>query len=65
MCSNRFFVQEAVYEQFVAALKVAMGAELRVGDGMHEGVTQGPLINEKAVQKVSISIRVHYAIQFV
>lgn len=32
-----------------------MQKSLRVGNGFEEGITQGPLINEKAVEKVSWS----------
>jgi succinate-semialdehyde dehydrogenase/glutarate-semialdehyde dehydrogenase len=51
VCTNRFYVQDGVYEEFVAkfAAKVA-GA--RVGNGFEEGVSQGPLIEEAALQKV-------------
>ena len=51
VCANRVLVQEGVYDAFAAKLKVAVEA-LRVGNGMEEGVTQGPLINADAVAKV-------------
>ncbi|OFA05786.1 NAD-dependent succinate-semialdehyde dehydrogenase [Duganella sp. HH101] len=51
VCANRLYVQDGVYEQFAAKL-VAAVARLKVGNGAEEGVTQGPLIDEKAVQKV-------------
>jgi succinate-semialdehyde dehydrogenase/glutarate-semialdehyde dehydrogenase len=51
VCSNRFFVHDAVYDQFVEKL-VAETEQLIVGDGMHDGVTIGPLINKKAVDDV-------------
>ena len=51
VCANRLYVQDGVYEQFAAKL-VAAVAKLKVGNGADEGVTQGPLIDEKAVQKV-------------
>ena len=34
-----------------------MDSQLKVGDGMAPGVTQGPLINSKAVDKVSLSTK--------
>ncbi|KAI6240535.1 Succinate-semialdehyde dehydrogenase, mitochondrial [Aphelenchoides fujianensis] len=49
--ANRYFVHEAVHDKFVAALGDAL-KKLRCGDGMTDGVTQGPLISEKAVGKV-------------
>ncbi|MBU6497269.1 MAG: NAD-dependent succinate-semialdehyde dehydrogenase [Rhodospirillales bacterium] len=51
VCANRILVQDSVYDAFAAKLKTAVEA-LRVGDGMEEGVTQGPLINAAAVAKV-------------
>jgi succinate-semialdehyde dehydrogenase/glutarate-semialdehyde dehydrogenase len=51
VCANRLLVQDGVYEAFAAKLKAAVEA-LKVGDGMEPGVTQGPLINAAAVQKV-------------
>lgn len=49
--SNRFYVHEGVVEIFVAKLKDEM-AKLKVGPGSDPGVTVGPLINERAVQRV-------------
>ena len=51
VCANRLLVQESVYDEFAARLKVAVGS-LRVGNGMDEGITQGPLINREALNKV-------------
>jgi len=51
VCANRIYVQDGVYEQFADKL-VAAVAKLKVGNGVEPGVTQGPLIDEKAVQKV-------------
>ncbi|HJV52851.1 MAG TPA: NAD-dependent succinate-semialdehyde dehydrogenase [Noviherbaspirillum sp.] len=51
VCSNRFLVQDGIYDTFAAKLGEALGA-LKVGNGMEAGVTQGPLINEAAVAKV-------------
>ncbi|KAM4688763.1 succinate-semialdehyde dehydrogenase, mitochondrial [Discoglossus pictus] len=57
VCSNRFLVQKGVYDEFVKKLSALMSKELRVGNGFEEGVTQGPLINEKAVHKVEQHVR--------
>lgn len=51
VCANRLLVQDGVFDAFAEKLKVAVEA-LRVGNGMDEGVTQGPLINADAVEKV-------------
>jgi succinate-semialdehyde dehydrogenase/glutarate-semialdehyde dehydrogenase len=51
VCANRLYVQDGVYEEFAQKLVAAVG-KLKVGNGAEAGVTQGPLIEEKAVQKV-------------
>ena len=51
VCANRIYVQAGVYDAFAAKLKVAV-EKLHVGDGLEDGVTTGPLITEKAVEKV-------------
>ena len=51
VCTNRILVHDSVYEPFVQKLELAV-RELRVGNGMDGGVTQGPLIDENAVRKV-------------
>jgi succinate-semialdehyde dehydrogenase/glutarate-semialdehyde dehydrogenase len=51
VCANRLLVQDGAYDAFVEKLIVAV-AKLKVGNGLEEGVTQGPLINADAVTKV-------------
>ena len=51
VCANRIYVQDAVHDDFVARF-VAAASRLRVGSGSEEGVEIGPLIEEKAVEKV-------------
>ncbi len=51
VCSNRIYVQDAVYEEFVRKF-AAKVATAKVGNGFDEGVNQGPLIEEAALQKV-------------
>ncbi|GAB3377196.1 aldehyde dehydrogenase family protein [Azotobacter armeniacus] len=51
VCANRLYVQDGVYDAFAEKLKVAV-ARLKVGNGLEEGVTIGPLIDDKAVGKV-------------
>ncbi|WP_404385240.1 NADP-dependent succinate-semialdehyde dehydrogenase [Caenispirillum salinarum] len=51
VCANRIMVQAGVYDKFAEKLAEAV-KNLKVGDGTQEGVTQGPLINEKAAVKV-------------
>ena len=51
VCANRIYVQDGVYDQFVEkfAAKVRL---LKVGNGFEDGVVQGPLIEDAAVEKV-------------
>ncbi len=51
VCTNRFIVQSGIHDRFVAKLVDAARA-LKVGNGLDEGVQQGPLIDDKAVAKV-------------
>ncbi|MCC7643238.1 MULTISPECIES: NADP-dependent succinate-semialdehyde dehydrogenase [unclassified Janthinobacterium] len=51
VCANRLYVQDSVYDAFADKL-VAAVAKLKVGNGIEAGVTQGPLIDAKAVAKV-------------
>uniref|UniRef100_A0A8C6BIS1 Succinate-semialdehyde dehydrogenase, mitochondrial n=1 Tax=Monodon monoceros TaxID=40151 RepID=A0A8C6BIS1_MONMO len=52
VCSNRFLVQRGIHDSFVKKFAEAMKTNLHVGNGFEEKTTQGPLINEKAVEKV-------------
>jgi succinate-semialdehyde dehydrogenase/glutarate-semialdehyde dehydrogenase len=51
VCANRLLVQSGVYDRFAAKLKEAVG-KLRVGDGLLGATDQGPLIDQKAVDKI-------------
>ncbi|XP_066329536.1 succinate-semialdehyde dehydrogenase, mitochondrial [Miscanthus floridulus] len=51
VCANRILVQEGIYEKFATAFIKAVQS-LKVGNGLEESTSQGPLINEAAVQKV-------------
>jgi succinate-semialdehyde dehydrogenase/glutarate-semialdehyde dehydrogenase len=55
VCTNRFLIQDGVYETFSAKL-VEKVKQLRVGNGMEPGVNQGPLIDGAAVEKVEAHI---------
>jgi succinate-semialdehyde dehydrogenase / glutarate-semialdehyde dehydrogenase len=56
VCSNRLYVQSDVYdafcEKFAAKVRTA-----KVGNGFDEGVNQGPLIEDAAVQKVENHVK--------
>jgi len=51
VCANRILVQDKVHDAFTEKL-AARVAKLKVGNGADDGVTQGPLINSRAVAKV-------------
>ncbi|XP_077384399.1 succinate-semialdehyde dehydrogenase, mitochondrial isoform X2 [Festucalex cinctus] len=52
VCSNRFLVQSSIYDSFMAKLGAAMDRELKMGHGSEPETTCGPLINDKAAEKV-------------
>ncbi|MFZ4289655.1 NAD-dependent succinate-semialdehyde dehydrogenase [Variovorax sp. HJSM1_2] len=51
VCANRLYVQEGVYDAFVTKFAAKVAA-LKVGNGFDEGVVQGPLIEDAALDKV-------------
>ncbi|MFU1798632.1 NAD-dependent succinate-semialdehyde dehydrogenase [Paenibacillus azoreducens] len=55
VCTNRVYVEESIAEEF-AKRAARRTAELKVGNGMEEGVDIGPLINARAVEKVQRQI---------
>ncbi|QEA38002.1 NAD-dependent succinate-semialdehyde dehydrogenase [Pistricoccus aurantiacus] len=55
VCTNRFLVQDGIHDTFLEKL-AARVKELKVGSGLEEGVVQGPLINQAAVEKVQTHI---------
>ncbi|WP_048601767.1 NAD-dependent succinate-semialdehyde dehydrogenase [Rubeoparvulum massiliense] len=55
VCANRVYVHESIAEEFTKKL-VEKVIRLKIGNGLEEGVTIGPLIDEAAVQKVQSHI---------
>lgn len=51
VCANRFLVQAGIYDAFVEKFEQAVKT-LKIGNGLDEGVNQGPLINQAALDKV-------------
>jgi succinate-semialdehyde dehydrogenase/glutarate-semialdehyde dehydrogenase len=51
VCANRIYVQDGVYDQFVEKFAAKVKA-FKVGNGFEDGVVQGPLIEDAAVEKV-------------
>jgi succinate-semialdehyde dehydrogenase/glutarate-semialdehyde dehydrogenase len=56
VCANRFFVQASVFDAFADRLAQSASA-LRVGDGLAGETDQGPLIDQRAVDKVETHVR--------
>ncbi|MBM3387025.1 MAG: NAD-dependent succinate-semialdehyde dehydrogenase [Betaproteobacteria bacterium] len=57
VCTNRFYVQEAVYEEFAQKYAAKVKAVAKVGNGFDEGVNQGPLIEPAAIDKVERHVK--------
>ena len=55
ICTNRFYVHESLHDAFVEKLAHATQA-IQVGNGLDQGIQQGPLIDEQAVQKVEAHV---------
>jgi succinate-semialdehyde dehydrogenase/glutarate-semialdehyde dehydrogenase len=51
VCPNRFYVHERVYDDFIAGLKNAL-SKMVVGNGLDEGVTLGPIIDDDGIGKI-------------
>ncbi len=55
VCANRLYVQEGVYDSFVAKLS-AKAQGIKVGNGFEAGIQQGPLIDGAAITKVEAHV---------
>ena len=56
VCSNRLYVQDGVYDEFVEKF-AAKVKTAKVGNGFEDGVNQGPLIEEAALEKVERHVK--------
>lgn len=52
ICTNRIYVHESIVDAFQEKFQKAV-ANLKVGNGLEEGVDIGPLIDEAALEKVT------------
>ncbi|KAF9462029.1 succinate-semialdehyde dehydrogenase [Collybia nuda] len=52
VCANRIYVQSSVYAEFASRLAEKVSA-FKIGNGLEEGTTHGPLIHSRAVEKVA------------
>lgn len=55
ICANRILVQESIHDVFTEKLRQRI-SELKVGNGITPGITQGPLINNAAIEKIESHI---------
>jgi succinate-semialdehyde dehydrogenase/glutarate-semialdehyde dehydrogenase len=56
VCANRTYVQSGVYDEFVERLAEKV-TRMVVGPGDQPGVTIGPLIDERGVEKADLHVR--------
>jgi len=56
VCANRIFVQDGVYDAFAAKLVETVAAQ-KIGNGLEDDITMGPLIDTIAMEKVEEHIR--------
>ncbi|WP_189357712.1 NAD-dependent succinate-semialdehyde dehydrogenase [Undibacterium squillarum] len=55
VCTNRFYVQENIYDAFVEKFSEAV-KRIRVGDGLAPETQQGPVIDEQAICKIELHV---------
>lgn len=55
VCANRIYVQKGIYDKFAEAFTAKVN-NFKLGSGYGEGVTHGPLIHDRAVDKVASHI---------
>ena len=51
VCANRIFVQDGIYDEFARRL-TEVTAAMKVGNGMEDGVEQGPIIDDQGLDKI-------------
>jgi succinate-semialdehyde dehydrogenase/glutarate-semialdehyde dehydrogenase len=56
VCANRIYVQKGIYEQFAGKFAEKVRS-FKVGPGFNKGITHGPVIHSRAVQKVDQHVR--------
>jgi succinate-semialdehyde dehydrogenase / glutarate-semialdehyde dehydrogenase len=56
VCANRIYVQEGIYDEFAAKFAEKV-KNFHVGQGFDKGVTHGPVIHSRAVDKVESHVK--------
>jgi succinate-semialdehyde dehydrogenase / glutarate-semialdehyde dehydrogenase len=51
VCANRFYIHSKVHDEFVAKFDQAV-QQLKIGNGLDEGINIGPVISERAKQNI-------------
>lgn len=51
VCANRIYVQRGIYDKFASAF-VEKVKDFKVGSGFEEGITHGPVIHGRAIEKL-------------
>ncbi|VEU19957.1 DEKNAAC100692 [Brettanomyces naardenensis] len=57
ICTNRVFLQDEIYDEFTSKLVKKLKATTKIGNGLDESVTHGPLIHDRALEKVQFQIK--------
>lgn len=52
ICTNRLFVHESIYDEFASKLTKKLSETVKLGNGLADGTTHGPLIHGKSMNKV-------------
>ncbi|KAJ2869363.1 hypothetical protein GGH93_006182 [Coemansia aciculifera] len=61
VCANRIYVHDAVYDEFVGAFTTLVKEKLKVGHGLSEGTTIGPMITKRGLDKVEEQVQLAVA----
>jgi succinate-semialdehyde dehydrogenase/glutarate-semialdehyde dehydrogenase len=56
VCANRIYVQEGIYDEFAKRFAAKVG-DFKVGYGFDDNITHGPVIHDRAVEKVDAHVR--------
>lgn len=52
VCANRLFIHESKYDEFSKKLVEALQKQVKIGYGLTDGITHGPVIHSKSMKKV-------------
>lgn len=56
VCANRIYVQESIFDEFAEKLVAKLGSIVKIGNGLEDGISHGPLIHQKSLDKVKYHI---------